>query len=174
MACLWAPPLFPASQGLIQNHMEHHWLPRRVGLIFTFRLGGLAPWCLLSLWTLASTSIFLSTLFPSRRGLLPPRTLHSLVYSRGPSSLNLPPPIKFSHACLTLWESIPLCLSSKTQDRGESPGTPRASPGRKPPTESQTQEVKSWNGVRVRQVGLWAPVSLTPAIQNCYNLCPGN
>lgn len=41
-----------------------------VGLIFTFRLGGLAPRCLLSLWTLASTSIFLSTLFPSRRGLL--------------------------------------------------------------------------------------------------------
>lgn len=64
------PPLFPASQGLIQNHMEHHWLPRRVGLIFTFRLGGLAPRCLLSLWTLASTSIFLFTLFPSWRGLL--------------------------------------------------------------------------------------------------------
>lgn len=71
MACLWAPPLSPASQSLIQNHMEHHSLPGRVGLIFTFRLGGLAPWCLLSLWILAFTSIFLSTLVPCQRGLLP-------------------------------------------------------------------------------------------------------
>lgn len=71
MAWLWAPPLFPASQSLIQNHMEHHSLPGRVGLTFMFRLGGLAPWCLLSLWTQASTSIFLSTLVPCQRGLLP-------------------------------------------------------------------------------------------------------